>query len=198
MSFLKKIKNKFTSPNASVTLQLSKNSFTLGENIEGTLKATSNEDFDCTEIRLEFQCAEKKKRIVPQYDATAKREVLREVQDTATLWSAKPTLSGPLHLSPGFSKSCPMSLNIPAGGRPTFHSVDQNVAWSLKGVIAIDGRPDVDSTTLEIQVSPPSASPVIREKEVIHEIVMIPCKYCGTLMPQTETVCPNCGARRTA
>jgi RNA polymerase subunit RPABC4/transcription elongation factor Spt4 len=27
---------------------------------------------------------------------------------------------------------------------------------------------------------------------------MIPCKYCGVLMPQTETVCPNCGARRTA
>jgi sporulation-control protein spo0M len=198
LSFFKKIKNRFTSPNAGVTLQLSKNSFALGENIEGTLKATSNEDFDCTEIRLEFQCAEKKKRIVPQYDAAAKREVLREVQDTATLWSAKPTLSGPLHLSPGFSQNYPVSLNIPAGGRPTFHSVDQNVAWSLKGVIAIDGRPDVDSTTLEIQVSPPSASPVIREKEIIHEIVMIPCKYCGALMPQTDTVCPNCGARRTA
>jgi RNA polymerase subunit RPABC4/transcription elongation factor Spt4 len=27
---------------------------------------------------------------------------------------------------------------------------------------------------------------------------MIPCKYCGVLMPQTDTVCPNCGARRTA
>jgi len=62
LSFFKKIKNRFTSPNASVTLQLSKNSFALGENIEGTLKATSNEDFDCTEIRLEFQCAEKKKK----------------------------------------------------------------------------------------------------------------------------------------
>jgi hypothetical protein len=61
LSFFKKIKNRFTSPNASVTLQLSKNSFALGENI-GTLKATSNEDFDCTEIRLEFQCAEKKKK----------------------------------------------------------------------------------------------------------------------------------------
>jgi len=62
---------------------------------------------------------------------------------------------------------------------------------------AARGRPDVDSTTLEIQVSPPNASPVIREKEIIHEIVMIPCKYCGTLMPQTDIVCPNCGAKRT-
>lgn len=34
-------------------------------------------------------------------------------------------------------------------------------------------------------------------KEVItKEIVMIPCKYCGALMPQTSTFCPECGARR--
>ena len=37
----------------------------------------------------------------------------------------------------------------------------------------------------------------IKEKEtIIKEIVMIPCKYCGALMPQTSTFCPNCGARR--
>jgi hypothetical protein len=38
----------------------------------------------------------------------------------------------------------------------------------------------------------PSLTTVIREKEV----VMIPCKYCGNLMLQTETVCPFCGGRR--
>ncbi|HMK95049.1 MAG TPA: zinc-ribbon domain-containing protein [Candidatus Limnocylindrales bacterium] len=36
------------------------------------------------------------------------------------------------------------------------------------------------------------------EKEVIKEIVLIPCHYCGALMPQTSTVCPNCGATRKA
>jgi len=30
------------------------------------------------------------------------------------------------------------------------------------------------------------------------EIVMIPCRYCGGLVPQGSTFCPNCGARRTA
>lgn len=34
------------------------------------------------------------------------------------------------------------------------------------------------------------------QKEVIKEVVMIPCKYCGALMPQTSTFCPECGARR--
>jgi hypothetical protein len=106
-------------------------------------------------------------------------------------------MSGPVHLASGFSQKYPVNINIPAGGRQTYHSVDQNVAWSLKGVIAIEGRPDVTSSTVEIQVAPPSASPVIKEKEILREVVMIPCKYCGTLMVQTETLCPKCGARRT-
>jgi hypothetical protein len=44
---------------------------------------------------------------------------------------------------------------------------------------------------------------VVKEKEtiketIIKEVVMIPCKYCSGLMPQTSVFCPNCGARRTA
>jgi rubrerythrin len=35
-------------------------------------------------------------------------------------------------------------------------------------------------------------------REVIREVVVIPCKYCGTLFPQTVTFCPHCGAKRTA
>ncbi len=35
-------------------------------------------------------------------------------------------------------------------------------------------------------------------REVIREVVMIPCKYCGALFQQTATFCPHCGARRTA
>jgi hypothetical protein len=38
-------------------------------------------------------------------------------------------------------------------------------------------------------------SPVIKET-IVKEVVLIPCEYCGALMPQTSTFCPNCGARR--
>jgi RNA polymerase subunit RPABC4/transcription elongation factor Spt4 len=27
--------------------------------------------------------------------------------------------------------------------------------------------------------------------------VKVPCRYCGTLMDSTATVCPKCGAPRT-
>ncbi len=34
-------------------------------------------------------------------------------------------------------------------------------------------------------------------REVVREVVMIPCKYCGALFAQTATFCPHCGAKRT-
>jgi hypothetical protein len=33
-------------------------------------------------------------------------------------------------------------------------------------------------------------------KETVREVVMIPCTYCGALMPQTSRQCPDCGASR--
>jgi len=89
------------------------------------------------------------------------------------------------------------SVNIPAGGRESYDSVDGGVTWSIKGVIAIDGRPDVTTETMELQVVRPAAAPTV-VKEIVKEVVMIPCEYCGTLMPQTATACPNCGATRKA
>ena len=39
---------------------------------------------------------------------------------------------------------------------------------------------------------------VIREKETVKEIVMVPCVYCGSLIPQTALFCNTCGAGRKA
>ncbi len=35
------------------------------------------------------------------------------------------------------------------------------------------------------------------EKERLSKaIIMVPCKYCGGLVPQASVECPNCGAKR--
>jgi uncharacterized paraquat-inducible protein A len=39
---------------------------------------------------------------------------------------------------------------------------------------------------------------VIREKEIVKEVVMVPCVYCGSLIPQTALFCTTCGAGRKA
>ena len=77
--------------------------------------------------------------------------------------------------------------------------MDASVTWSIKGVLAIKDRPDTTSETVEVQVMKPSAAPtIVKEKKIVREVVMIPFAYCGSLMPQTSMVCPNCGARRKA
>jgi len=42
----------------------------------------------------------------------------------------------------------------------------------------------------------PYQSPIIQKEVITKEVVMIPCQYCGGLVPQVATFCPNCGAKR--
>ena len=198
MGLFKKFTNKFSVPETNLQLNLNKFSVALGENLDGTLVVSSREDIEADEVRCEIQCVEQARVIRQVYDAQLKRTLPREVKDSAVLFSARPALSGPTHLGNGETRNFSLNVNIPAGGQPTFQSIDRKVAWTIKGVVAVNGRPDATSRIAEIQVTPPSAQPVIREKEIVREVVMIPCKYCGSLMDQTVVSCPKCGANRTA
>lgn len=37
---------------------------------------------------------------------------------------------------------------------------------------------------------------VVVEREIVKEVVMVPCSYCGGLLNSTENKCPYCGAPR--
>jgi len=190
VGFFKKLKERFTKPTASVSLTIPKSTFELGEDLKGSIVVSCQEEFDATGVRAELRCVEKKKREKWEYDEDLKRNVRRVYWDRATLHSADPKASGALHLVPGFKKTFPIRVNIPAGGRESFHSLDGGVTWFIKGVVAIDGRPDVTSETIELQVIKPTGAPKAEK------VVMVPCEYCETLMPQTASSCPNCGAPR--
>lgn len=198
MSFIKKFVEKVTPPKANLTLSLNKNTYFLGEDLEGELVVASDEEFDADEVRCELQCIESAKVQKWIYDPAQKREVMRESWESATLYSVKPILSGPIHMWRGFNSRFSFKISIPITLKPTYKSIDRRVVWTIKGVLAVRGRPDAVSQVIEVQVAQPPATPIIKEKEIVREIVMIPCKYCGMLMPQTETTCPNCGARRTS
>jgi len=192
MEFLK----RFIKPRAKVSLNVSKSSFALGEDLKGTITLESAEEIDVHEIRLKLWCWESKKKTKTiRYERS---EFQRTYWDSAYLFSTPPTVSGPFHLSYGSKIECPFSLNIPAGGRESFYSVDAVVKWFLQAVVEIERRPSLSSGIYEVQIIKPSAIPtVVKEKEVItREVVMIQCAYCQGLMPQTSTFCPNCGARR--
>ena len=202
MGFLKKFTNRLTAPDASVQLRLSSYTVMLGDNLQGTLNVNSKDEFDSTEVRCEIACVERAKVIKEVYDAALKRSIPQVVEESVVIFSGKPTLSGQSHFANGDTRAIPVSINIPAGARATYSGGDRQVTWTIKGVLAVDGRPDRTTETCEIQVVAPvvqavqgQAAPV--QREVVRTIVMIPCKYCQGLMDQTLTVCPNCGAKRS-
>ena len=199
MGFLKKFTKKLTAPEASVQLRLSNYSVSIGENLQGTLNVTSKEDFEATEVRCEITCVEQAKVIREVYDSALKRSIPQVVDESAVIYCAKPGLCGPTNFANGENRSIPTNINIPAGARSTYAGVDRRVTWTIKGILAVDGRPDRTTETCEIQVIAPTvqAQTVTAQREVIRTVVMIPCKYCQGLMDQTLTVCPNCGAKRT-
>lgn len=49
---------------------------------------------------------------------------------------------------------------------------------------------------ISVREMPPPPPPAMEREVITREVVMIKCKYCGGLMLQTSTFCPNCGARR--
>ena len=180
---------RFKKPKSSVSLTIPKTTFELGEDLKGAITVSCKEEFDATEVRAELRCIEKKEKERWVYDPELKRDVRRTYTDRNALVSVNPKASGKLHMLPGFKKTFPIKVNIPAGGRETFYDNKTSVTWSIKGVVAIKGRPDVTSETIKLRVIKPTA---VKEKEV----VMVPCEYCESLMPETATSCPNCGAPR--
>ena len=197
MGFLKRFTNKLTPPDASVQLRIANYSVSLGDNLQGTLSVASKEDFETTEIRCEIACMEQAKVIKQVYDPALKRSIPQVVDESFVIYSAKPALSGLSHFTNGETRAIPVNINIPAGARPTYAGVDRRVTWTIKGVLAVDGRPDRTTEISEIQVVAPTVQAAALQREVVRTVVMIPCKYCQGLMDQTLTVCPNCGAKRT-
>ncbi|HKZ88291.1 MAG TPA: hypothetical protein VJ066_03915 [Candidatus Bathyarchaeia archaeon] len=195
MGFFKKLHDKVSAPEANVELKFSSCSVTLGENLQGFLAIASKEDFDCDEVRFEIQCVEQARVIRQEYDPALKRYLPREVQESAVLFAAKPVLTGDTHISKGENRSFPLNINIPAGGRPTYQGVQNKVSWTIKGVIAVDGRPDATSHTAEIQVLSPTAQQIVREREVVREVVKIPCRFCGPCLTSSTLLVRTAGQK---
>ena len=183
---------RFKQPKATVSLKTPTDHAELGEGFKGVITVVSQEEFDATEIRAELRCIEKCRKERWIYNKRLRRNIRQVYWDQATLHSSDPKASGQIHIVPGFKKDFPITVSIPIAGRESYDGIDANVTWFVKGVVAVDDRPDITSETLEVQVIRPGAVSKTQEKEV----AMIPCIYCECLMPQTASFCPKCGAPR--
>ena len=184
--------SRFKTPKATVTLKTQTDHAELGGNLEGVINVVAKEEFDATQIRAELRCIEKQRKERWVYNERLKRNIRQVYWDQATLHSSDPIASGQIHIVPGFQKDFPIVLSIPIAGRESFDGMDANITWFVKGVVAVDDRPDITSQTIELQVIRASSASKTQEKE----LPIIPCVYCESLMPQTASFCPKCGAPR--
>ena len=180
----------FRKPKTDINLELAKRTIALGTGTKGSIIISSKEEFDATEVRAELRCIEKVRRERWVYNERLRRNIRHTYWDTATLLSDDLVASGQIHVVPGFKKTFPIEVNIPASGRETLDGVDANVSWFIKGVVGVDDRPDATSDTIELQVIRAASLPSREEVE------MVPCEYCKALMPSTSSSCPICGAPR--
>jgi hypothetical protein len=192
LGFLKKFTSHLTAPNADANLKLSEQYVVVGDNLEATLTVMPQETIDADEVRCEMECVETAQVIRNYYDPNLKRMIPRQVTETNTLYQAHPICSPATQLVNGVSRTFKLSVNIPMGSRPTFNSANDNIEWKIKGVVAVHGRPDLTTKTIQFQVIPESQRP----QNQAPKIRLINCEYCQAAMPDTMLTCPNCGATR--
>lgn len=169
---------------------LKKTSLALGSKTVATITISSKEEFDATEIRAELRCIEKIRRERWVYNERLRRNVRHVYWDSATLVCEDLKAEDSMHIVPGLKKKFEIKVHIPASGRETLDGIERNVSWFIKGVVAVDGRPDAVSETTELQILRPSGTAIKEEVE------MVPCEYCQALIPVTSSACPLCGAPR--
>lgn len=225
MSFLHKFAQKFTTPKVRLIVTLTRRDpkasaleVAPGEEVQGEVCFIPKEDFELKTLSIKLSCVESVKKIRTEYDEETKEREEVEYWDEDELYSDAISLCSSVHVYPIPDTSDPWKLSyeaayalapfhypfafrIPAVARASYHSVDRTVVWKLMPRMTFIGRQDktIDKALAFFVTEARAPSPSAKEKEtIIKEIVLIPCKYCGGLMPQTSIFCPNCGARRTA
>jgi len=188
---------------ARVVLTTQKNEYGIGEEVTGEIQIISEEEFVAERVAVSLSCWEYLKKMrtvtVPVYTAYGQRT--EEYMEQERIYLSYFNVFKEALIPQGFNKKYPFTLKIPAVARETFYSIDHNVKWFVQTIVAVRGRPRLDTQTCEIIVTRPqfiSQGSSAVSKEIIKEVVLIPCAYCGGLMPQTSLFCPNCGARRRA
>ncbi len=167
-----------------------------GEPFKGTAVLTSHDKFVAEGVRMEIRVTESWQEAVWEKDADGnERRVMKRRDDER--FSQDVPISQGFEIGNGETREFPFEVTIP------YYSPSRGggaVAYSLKAVAGVKGRPDV-TKTVSPTVNPPvtvvqqvGAAEITRVVE--REVVKISCKYCGNLNTVTADLnkCSSCGA----
>lgn len=215
----------FKAPKATISMNINKENPNLGETIEGTVTVASQEEFDAAEVRVELLAYERLKPggglIRDAQENSETRLYSQPGQNTQASASAEyamyrgqSKLSQKFRITNGFNQQFPFKITVPANLGPTFQGIRRDNrwlqrTWLLKGVLAVSGRPDVETRKdLCISIPAPVQAQVAQTQVVTAaavaptmqgaETAEIPAAYVeipATPAPkQVITSCPRCGA----
>jgi len=149
MGFLDRLK----SPKATIVVQLDKDTFSLREPLTGRANISSSEEFDSNETRIELWVTEWTKATETITPTGQQQPVSVTAQQTTTLHSSKNPFVGAQHFTAGFNNTVPFTIRLPSGVPPSYRGQNARTTWTLKGVIAVKGRPDVTGYNTEVTVT---------------------------------------------
>jgi len=164
----------FKAPNATISMNISKDNFALGETIAGDLTVTSQEEFEADEIRVELVAFEKLKpgggfvRDISENQETRLYSSPNQNTQAAgtveySMYRGQAQVSGKLRITSGFSQQFTFKITVPANLGPTFQGMRRDGrwlqrTWTLKAVLAVGGRPDLEAKR-DIYVLIPAPTP---------------------------------------
>ena len=153
MGFFKKITGALHAPEANISINLSQTVFMLGQEIIGSFQVMASEEFDATELRVEVEDYEHT-RANYRVSRSNQPDISGTAEEHNKLYTGKATVSGSVHITKGFTGEYNFRISLPTNASTTYYGKNASNKWSIKGVIGVSGRPDVNSHEIEIMVVP--------------------------------------------
>lgn len=214
----------FKAPNATVSMSISKDNLNLGDTIEGSVKLVSQEDFEADEIRIELLGFERLRpgggsvrdnlenqetRMYSQPNQAASASAQMEY----AMYKGQAKVSQKLMVPKGSTQQFSFNITVPSNLGPTFQGMRKDGRWlqriwNLKAVVAVGGRPDVETgRDIYLSIPQPTASTVTATQATVvtaassigggsSQAATIPVIDAQQPEPPKEmiTSCPRCGA----
>jgi hypothetical protein len=153
MGLFKKITGALHAPEANISVNIGQMAFALGQEIQGSIQVAASEEFDAVELRVELEDYEQSKAFY-RISRPNQPDITGTAEEGTRLYTGKVAVSGPLHVTKGFTGEYNFRIPIPANASTTYSGKNASNKWSIKGVIGVSGRPDVNSHEIEVIVVP--------------------------------------------
>ena len=125
----------------------------LGQKITGSIQVAASEEFDAIELRVELEDYEHT-RAYYRVSKPNQPDISGTAEEHNKLYSGKITVYGPIHFTKGFTGEYNFKISVPANALTTYYGKNASNKWSIKGVIGVSGRPDLNSHKIEVMIVP--------------------------------------------